>query len=271
MLACNQVKKGVSWEEINGLMNSESGLCEKELIRMAKETITLRRKEEVANDTMAFHWETPGGFEFKAGQFGDFTLIDPSETDDKGNSREFSFVHAPSENELVTATRVRDSAFKQELKGLQEGKEVKFDGPHGHFTLHKTESTPAVFLIGGIGITPIRSMIAEATKQKTSHEMTLLYANRRPEDAPFQSDFKKFEETNSNFTFVPVMTNADSDEWNGESGYIDEEMLKRYVPNVNEPIYYLSGPGDMVNAMYDMLVEAGANEDNIRAEEFYGY
>ncbi|HLS07856.1 FAD-dependent oxidoreductase [Lentibacillus sp.] len=238
---------------------------------MSKQTIKLLRKDKIADDTMAFYWEMPEGFEFKAGQFGDFTLINPDETDDKGNSREFSFVHAPSENELVTATRMRDSAYKRELEKLPEGAEVEFDGPIGNFKLHKTESTPAVFIIGGIGITPIRSMIAEATKQQTSHNMTLLYANSKPKDAPFLEDFRAFEKENPNFKFVPVMTQADSDEWNGESGYIDADMLKRYVSDVSEPIYYLSGPGDMVNAMYDMLVEAGANEDNIRAEAFYGY
>lgn len=235
------------------------------------ETIKLRRKEEIANDTIAFYWEMPDGFEFKAGQFGDFTLIDPDETDEKGNTRAFSFVNKPSENELVTATRVRDSAYKRVLKDLPEGSEVEFDGPHGNFKLHKTESTPAVFLIGGIGITPIRSMIAEATYQQTSHDMTLLYSNKTPEDAPFQSDLKEFEKKNPNFTFVPVMTDTDPSEWDGESSYIDEDMLKRYVSDVSEPIYYLSGPAGMVQAMYDMLVEAGANEDNIRAEEFSGY
>ncbi len=235
------------------------------------EIIKLRKKEKIARDTIACYWEKPDGFEFKAGQFGDFTLIDPSETDEKGNTRAFSFVNAPSENELVTATRIRDSAYKRELENLTAGAEVKFDGPSGNFKLHKTESTPAVFIIGGIGITPIRSMIAEATNQQTSHEMTLLFSNSTPKDAPFQSDFREFEKKNPNFTFVPVMTQADSDEWNGESGYIDEDMLKRYVSDVSAPIYYLSGPAGMVNAMYEMLVEAGANEDNIRAEEFSGY
>ncbi|GGB43592.1 oxidoreductase [Virgibacillus dakarensis] len=238
---------------------------------MASYTIKLLKKEIIANETMAFHWEKPDGFEFKAGQFGDFTLIDPSETDEEGNTRAFSFVYAPSENELVTATRLRDSAFKRVLKDLPVGSEVKFDAPHGNFTLHKTESTPAVFLIGGIGITPIRSMIAEATYQKTSHDMTLLFSNKTPEDAPFQSDLKELAEKNPNFNFVPVMTETDSDEWIGESGHIDAEMLKRHVSDISTPIYYLAGPAGMVQAMHKMLVEAGANEDNIRAEEFSGY
>lgn len=238
---------------------------------MASYTIKLLKKEIIANETMAFHWEKPDGFEFRAGQFGDFTLIDPSETDEEGNTRAFSFVYAPSENELVTATRLRDSAFKRVLKDLPEGSEVKFDAPHGNFTLHKTESTPAVFLIGGIGITPIRSMITEATYQKTSHDMTLLFSNKTPEDAPFQSDLKELAEKNPNFNLVPVMTETDSDEWSGESGHIDAEMLKRHVSDISTPIYYLAGPAGMVQAMHKMLVEAGANEDNIRAEEFSGY
>ncbi|MBM7599240.1 ferredoxin-NADP reductase [Virgibacillus halotolerans] len=236
---------------------------------MATYTIKLKKKELVAKDTMAFHWEMPNGFEFKAGQLGEFTLIDPSETDEEGNTRPFSFVYAPSENELVTTTRLRDSAFKRVLKDLSEGSEVEFDAPHGNFTLHKTESTPAVFIIGGIGITPIRSMIAEATNKKTDHDLTLLYSNKTPDDAPFLSDFEDMADENGNFTFVPVMTRTE--DWDGESGHIDADMLKRHISDVSKPIYYLSGPADMVQAMQKMLIEAGANEDNIRAEEFSGY
>lgn len=238
---------------------------------MGKYTLKLKKKEMVANDTMAFHWEKPDGFEFRAGQMGDFTLIDPDETDTEGNTRAFSFVYAPSEDELVTTTRLRDSAFKRVLKDLPEGAEVAFDGPNGNFTLHKTESIPAVFIIGGIGITPIRSMIAEALNQGTSHDLTLLYSNKTTEDAPFLSDFEEMANKHDNFTFVPVMTRVEEGDWDGERGHIDADMLKRHVKDVSAPIYYLSGPADMVQSMYSMLVEAGANEDNIRAEEFSGY
>lgn len=238
---------------------------------MTTHTLTLLKKEMIANDTMAFHWEMPEGFDFRAGQLGDFTLKNPRETDEEGNTRAFSFVYAPSENELVTATRLRDSAFKRELKDLPEGSKVDFDGPSGTFTLHKTKTTPAVFIIGGIGITPIRSMIAEATNQQSDHDLTLIYSNKTPEDAPFLDDLYEMEKGNPNFKFVPVMTRTNEGSWDGESGYIDADMLKRHVSDVEKPIYYLSGPKDMVQSMYNMLVDAGANEDNIRAEEFSGY
>ncbi|HEX7063839.1 MAG TPA: FAD-dependent oxidoreductase [Bacillales bacterium] len=238
---------------------------------MPKNKVRLLKKETIANDTMAFHWEKPKEYEFKAGQFCDMTLIDPDQTDEDGNVRTFSLAYAPYEKDLVTATRMRDSAFKRELENMPEGTEVKLDSALGDFTLHKTETTPAVFIIGGIGITPVRSMIAQATHDKLSHDITLLFSNTTPADAPFMSDLEGFAKENPNFTLVPVMTDAKSGEWNGESGYIDEEMLRRHVSDVNTPIYYLSGPADMVKDMYQMLVEAGVNEDYIKAEEFSGY
>src|SRR5690606_21011577 len=129
-------------------------------------TVTLLKKEEIAHQTMAFSFDRPEGFEFRAGQSGDFTLIEPPETDEEGNTRTFSFAQAPYENGLVVATRMRDTAFKRVIRNLSEGSTLKLDAPYGSFVLHKTLTTPAVFLTGGIGITPVRSMIAQATQDK---------------------------------------------------------------------------------------------------------
>lgn len=233
--------------------------------------LKLIKKEEIANGTMAFHFAKPKNFEFRAGQFADYTLIDPPETDEEGNMRGFSLVNAPYEEDIIFATRMRDTAFKRVIKELPIGAAIKFDGPYGDFTLHKTETTPAVFLIGGIGITPVRSMIAQATHDKTAHQITLLYSNKTPRDAAFTADFEQFAKINPNFTFVPVYTAVSNEEWTGESGYIDEAMLKRHVKDITIPIYYLAGPAAMVGAMRKMLVSAGVNEDNIKTEEFSGY
>ncbi|MGH8396747.1 MAG: FAD-dependent oxidoreductase [Gammaproteobacteria bacterium] len=234
-------------------------------------TIKLLKKETVANGTMAFEWEKPAGFNYVPGQFCDITLIDPPQTDQEGNTRGFSFITAPYENKLKTATRMRDTAFKRVLKSLPEGTQVKLDAPYGDFRLHKTSTTPAVFLIGGIGITPVRSIIAQATHDKLPHSITLLYSNKTVADAAFTADFERFASENKNFKFVPVYNEAPVGGKPGEVGFIDAKMLKKYVPDVTVPIYYLSGPAGMVKAMRQMLVAAGANEDNIRTEEFSGY
>jgi len=84
--------------------------------QMASQTSKLLRREEVAEGTIAFHFERPSGFKFKAGQFADVTLIEPPETDAEGNTRTFSIASPPFENELVFTTRMRDTAFKHSLK-----------------------------------------------------------------------------------------------------------------------------------------------------------
>lgn len=233
--------------------------------------IKLLKIETVANGTMAFHFEKPAGFEFRAGQFADYTLISPPETDEEGNTRGFSFVHAPFEDELVLATRMRDTAFKRVLKELPIGTEVKLDGPYGDFTLHKAETTPAVFVIGGIGVTPVRSMIAQATHDKTAHKITLLHSSKTPADLPFIADLQQLAKENPNFTYVPVASDSAPDGWQGERGRVNEAIVKKYVTDLDKPIYYLSGPEGMVKAMRQLLVGMGANEDNIRTEEFTGY
>ncbi|MEO8784974.1 MAG: FAD-dependent oxidoreductase, partial [Candidatus Saccharimonadales bacterium] len=175
------------------------------------------------------------------------------------------------EGGIVVATRMRDTAFKRVIKDMPLGTEVKLDGPYGDYTLHKTETTPAVFIIGGIGVTPVHSMIAQATHDKTKHQILLLHSSRTPQDLPFLKDFEQLAKQNSNFNYVPVASDEASKDWAGEVGRIDEAMIKKYVKDLATPIFYLSGPEGMVKAIRQLLVQMGVNEDNIRTEEFPGY
>ncbi|MHB1086094.1 MAG: ferredoxin--NADP reductase [Thiobacillus sp.] len=222
---------------------------------------------------MAFHFEKPEAFVYKAGQFADFTLIDPTETDAEGNTRTFSLTSAPYEHDLIFTTRMRDTAFKRALKTMEPGTEVTLDAPHGSFTLHNKASIPAVFLTGGIGVTPVRSIVLQAVHDHVLHRIFVFYSNKRPEDAAFLDDLAKSHKPNSNYTFVGTMTQMEksSREWHGETGLINKPMLLKYIDDLTRPIYYIDGPPAMVNAMRTMLSEAGVDEDNIRTEEFSGY
>ena len=233
----------------------------------------LKSRDEIAAGTMAFRFAKPEGFEYKAGQFGDYTLISPSETDAEGNTRGFSLASAPCEGDLMFATRMRDTAFKRVLKTMETGTEVSLDAPYGSFTLHNNTRIPAVFLTGGIGVTPVRSIILQATHDNLPHKIFLFDSNRRPEDAAFLNELTEAQEKNPNYTFVGTMTEMEKSgrKWAGETGYITRAMLVKYIGDLMLPIYYLSGPPSMVTAMRKTLNEAGADDDNIRTEEFSGY
>src|SRR5215470_6838548 len=148
-------------------------------------TSALRKRDPVAEGTMAFHFDKPAGFEFRAGQAIDLTLLNPPETDAEGNTRTFTLAGAPFDPDLMIATRIRDTAFKRTLRSMPLGTQVRIEGPSGSFTLHKNTAKPAVFLAGGIGITPFFSILRHAAHKRLPHQLYLFYSNRRPEDAPF--------------------------------------------------------------------------------------
>jgi len=240
---------------------------------MPDDKVKLKNSEEVAEGTMAFHFEKPAGFEYKAGQFIRLTLLDPPETDAEGNARTFTLASAPSEEDLMVATRMRDSAFKRVLKEMPLGTAVEVRGPFGALTLRDDESRPAVFLAGGIGVTPFRSMSIQAAKVGLRRRIFLFYSNRRPEDAAFLEELQQLESKNSNYEFIPTMTRPEQfkQAWRGETGYIDREKLARFIDDMKAPIYYAAGPPTMVDAIEKVLVDAGVDGDDIRAEKFKGY
>jgi ferredoxin-NADP reductase len=173
----------------------------------------------------------------------------------------------------MVTTRMRDTAFKRVLKALPLGTEVRIEGPFGDLRLHNNASRPAVVLSGGIGITPFRSILLQAMRDKRPHRIVFLYANRRPEDAPFLDEMRDLARARANFTFVPTMTDMEKSHlpWGGERGRIDQKMLAKYLTGIRSAIYYITGPAGMVKGLRIVLKSTGVDDDDIRAEEFTGY
>ncbi len=233
----------------------------------------LTGRKEVAERTMAFQFEKPSSWSFKPGQFIDITLLDPPETDAEGNTRGFSIASAPQEDFLMVATRLRDTAFKRSLKTVPLGTKVKVEGPFGNLILHNNTSRPAVMLAGGIGITPFRSILVRAAKEKLAHRIYLFDSNRRPEDTPFLDELEALQTKNPNFKLIATMTEMQKSKrpWKGETGLIDQDMLSKYLKGVENAIYYIAGPAAMVGGLHRVLNAHGVDDDDIRIEEFAGY
>ncbi len=228
--------------------------------------------EEVARDTRVFYFQKPPEFAFKAGQFIEVTLLNPPETDAQGNRRAYSIASAPYEKNLMIATRLRDTAFKRILRSLPPETNIDIEGPFGDFTLGKNAPAekPAVFLAGGIGITPARSIILQATQEQSPRPLYLFYSNRQPEDAAFLQELIAIQKKNSCFKLITTFTQGASA--GSEAGYINPEMIKRHLDlDRPSPTYYIAGPAAMTLAMRTMLETMKVNEDDIKTEEFSGY
>src|SRR5712691_2466366 len=230
----------------------------------------LKGRDSLCNGTTGLYFEKPDGFEFKPGQFANFTLDAAIATDAGGSTRSLSIASAPHEKDLMVAMRMRDTGFKRVASTLPIGAPFLIEGPYGNLILHRDIARPAVFLAGGIGITPFRSMIWHATEVGSAHRIFLFYSIRRLEEAAFLKELREIQELNPGFKFIPTITHPGEipHRWRGELGHITQPGRTKWLPDFQVPIFYIAGPPGMVTGMRQILGEVGVSDDDIRAEEF---
>jgi ferredoxin-NADP reductase len=240
---------------------------------MAEHRMTLVDRQTIATDTMAFWLEPEDGyFEFRAGQHVDLVFAEPQQGNENDNFRTFSLASSPQETKaIMIAMRMRKTIFKNALQSAPLGAKFVASRPRGSFTLHKDATRPAVFLAGGIGIAPIRSILQHAAQNRSEHKLYLFYSNRNADDAAFMDELESLGAQNRNFIFVPTITGHRTLAWPYEKGHINYEMLKRYLVTTKGPVYYIAGPSGMVTAMSPMLNSVGVSEDDMKTEEFGDY
>lgn len=197
--------------------------------------------------------EKPKNFSFYPGQYLDIELL---ANDPLGNVRAFTISSSPTEDFLMITTKKGISKFKKALEKLRAGDKISTSHPAGTFTLDETES--AVFLAGGIGSTPFRSMLKYAVDQKLSTPITLIYSNS-DNDFLFKKELNLWQKQYPSLTIHYVVT--------GRDGRLDQEKFSR----VTDSIYYLAGPPKMVDDFEKMLLMLGVDSTNIRTDRFDGY
>jgi len=232
--------------------------------------LKLMRSETIAPGVMSFLFEVKEWVDFKPGQFAIMKL--DALGDDRRGVRSFSISSSPTEKgHLLFTTKISQSAFKQKLASMKIGEEADIRWAYGGFVLQEDYSKSAIMVIGGIGITPIRSMIKFATDKKLPLKITLLYSNKTPDEIVYFSELEQLQKENPNLKVIHTITRPEESKqkWDGRVGRIDEAMLREF----SKPgaIYYNCGPPAMVQACKAMILSVGVKEEDIRCEEFTGY
>lgn len=235
-------------------------------------TAQITGKKEIANGTLALRLSKPDGFKFVAGQAVYVSLPGLEKPDASGQVRTFSIASDPEDSELEIATRLTDTSFKQYLAAADIGSFIQVEGPYGDLVLHDDANRPAVFLAGGIGITPFRSMVVDAASRGLPHRLFLFYSNRKPEDAAYLTELRELENENPQFKLIATFSKGEDVPQNAtvEHGHITAEMLAKHAGDLAAPIFYVAGPPAMVEAIEGMLQRAGVEQKNVHAEKFTG-
>lgn len=218
--------------------------------------LKIRELRQISSKIFSLVFEKPENFNFYAGQYLDITL----DTKDRFKSREFTISSSPTEKSLVIITKKGVSEFKKTLEKLQAGDSVEITHPAGTFTLDETE--PAVFIAGGIGITPFRSILKDMVDKKLTTTVTLIYSNS-DESFLFEEELELWKEL-LNLTVHYVVTK--------KTGRLDKEKLKRLtIDHKPSTIYYLAGRTSFVDSIEKILLDLKVDPINIRYDRFTGY
>src|SRR4029079_6097464 len=254
---------------------------------------TLLEKDKVeGTDVMSFKFSKQNTqlqdqtslLDYAAGQFAFFDIGGVYD-DPKGPIRHFTISSSPTENFIMFSTRIRDSPYKKRLLTLEEGTKVKVRGPEGQFVLHQDYSKPAVFLSGGIGVTPFRTMIKYATDKQLPIKIIMFDSNRNRNNILFRREFDDWVNRNKNLKIIYTISeegdqehgqssSAAKNDWKGEYGRIDKAMILKYLDNniLDSSIFYICGPPSMLKAMQSLLQEElEIPNERIKVEEFTGY
>ncbi len=239
-----------------------------------KTKIEFTGRKEICENTYSFTFIPESyDYEFKPGQYAHFTIDEPKFNEDTGNSRPLSIASSPHhKNLLLVAARDNGSVFIQNLLSLEAGAEVYLSEPEGDITLHDDEKVENVFIAGGIGITPVRSIVEYATESSLKNKITLFYLIRSYKQTAFLQDLQNWSDMNDNFRFIQFFDNAENEKSGSneeiESGRIDAARLKKYLGDLKEKVYNIIGPPEMVNCVKEILLNENVPEENIRSEKF---
>ena len=213
----------------------------------------------------SIRFERPEGFEYDAGQYGIFTPL-PDEPD---LSKPLSFSSSPSEPFLEVTKRISPSDYSTAIDGLKTGSEVVFAGPAGHLT-RRGDNGPVVFVAGGIGITPVRSILRYLEDRGTRGKRALVYANHCLEEIAFGEELERMKEVNPSLELIHVLQDPPVG-WQGFTGFITTRLIKSAVPDVAERTVFLCGPPLMVSSLEGILTELRVPREKVRKEQLVGY
>jgi len=238
-----------------------------------KPVLSLTEKIKLTPNIYDFVFESDKTFSFKPGQYLEWTL-GHEKADNRGNRRYFTIASSPTEKNIHLGVKFYDhsSSFKKALFSLKEGDEIVATGLAGDFTLPKNKKEKLVFIAGGIGVTPFRSMIKYLADKNEKRNIVFLYSNPTLADIAYKDVFEDARARIGLRTIYAVT--RESPQAANPSYYfgrIAGDMIAKAIPDFSERHFYISGTHDMVTTCNAELAKIGVKKSNIKTDFFPGF
>lgn len=233
--------------------------------------LTLLEKREIATGTCEFVFAPDRPLTFKPGQYVEWTL-GHHYADNRGNRRYFTIASSPTEDVVRLGVKfyAPASTFKKALWAMQEHDTLSISHVAGDFVLPRDTRKKLVFIAGGIGVTPFRSMVQYLIDTNSARPVTLLYSNKTASDIAYKEVFDAAEKKIGMKT-VYAITDEQAAFPGSYKGFIDATLIQKEVPDYAECLFYISGPYGMVTAFEKMLGNMGVPGRHIKTDYFPGF
>lgn len=234
--------------------------------------LMLKERIKIASNTYDFVFKKNKSLSFKPGQYMEWTLPHFG-IDNRGNRRYFTITSSPTEEDVRIGVKFypKGSSFKQSLISMEKGDKISASQISGDFVLPKNINKKLVFLAGGIGITPFRSMIKNIIDKREYRDIVLLYSNKSIEDITYIDILNEAEDFGIKVKYILTDLSNIPQDWSGERGFINTQMIKKIIPDYKERIFYISGPHSMVVGERDLLGKLGLKKKQIKSDFFPGF
>lgn len=237
-----------------------------------KLVLHLKGKRQIAPDAYEFSFIPTRKLAFAAGQYMEWTL-EHEDPDSRGNRRYFTLASAPTEPDLRLGVRFSNpsSSFKQAMLSMDKDVEIVASQVAGDFVLPKDPRQKCVFIAGGIGITPYRSMIKYLLDTHQPRPITVFYVAHSVNDIVYKDVFDRAERELGIRTIYTVSEQAGIPRgWVGLVGRVSTKTIQTYAPEYRQSIFYISGPISMVDAFKETLHHLGIPDSQIKVDFFAG-
>jgi glycine betaine catabolism B len=200
---------------------------------------------------------------FKAGQFLSFQI-----GEDSKQIRSYSLSSPENDRQIVQVSvkMLKDGLGSTWFHNLKKDDILKVHAPSGHFVDSKNDKNERIYIAGGVGITPILSLITTNLNKALDLKLTLFYAVRSKEDLAFHGLLDYLSKRHKNFSYFPILSHEK--EWPGDQGFLNLDFIKSKLHNFANKEFYVCGPGPMTEPLLDQLDQLSIPDENIFTEKF---
>jgi len=237
---------------------------------MIETRIKFIEKVPRTSSLVSFRFSPKEKVDFLPGQFLQ-VIFDKNNRGDKNLNKYLSFSCAPGKGYIEVTKKLSDSVFSSRLNSLKKNDEVLIRAPMGKCTLYDLVNDKICFLVGGIGITPVISILEDVVSNEIKKNIILLYGNWKENDIAFKDELDAWNKTKENIKVIHVLAEGPLESKNYEVGLINKEIVQKHVPDIKTRSCFVFGPPKMVEAMKEMCAQMGIDQKNLMTESFLGY